>query len=278
MPVQGTQNFALAGARLFFRENSSDPAVVNPTVDLGVVTLEPAIEQTKVSLQDSASGVNQTVAEVVSSVNESYNLTCFNISPYNLGILYGASLEELTQAATPVADAKHYAWPDQPISLLNDDFDDGGARVYQIDDGETFTVKADSSGSPGTDIAPANYSVDYDKGLLTITAAGHAAPGIVWVSFTPKAISGLRRLRAQTRDLSRQGTFELWIGQENNSLMSVRTFEGTINGDGLDLSVEDFSNIQFTVTVTSDLTENTLPAGDMKFVKGNLPTVSGPTS
>lgn len=278
MPVQGSQNFALAGARLFFRETSSDPAIVNPLVDLGVVQMEPAIEQTKVTLQDSASGVNQTVAEAVSSVNESYNLTCFNISPYNMGILYGASLESFTQAATPIADAKHYAWPDQPLGLLDDDYDDGGERVYQIDPGETFTVNEDDGGSPGTAISAANYTVDYDKGILIIATAGLASAAVVWVSFTPTAITGQRRLRAQSRDLSRQGTFELWIGQENNSLMTVRTFEGTISGEGLDLSADEFSNIQFAVTVTSDLTNTTIPAGDIKFVKGTLPTVSGPTS
>lgn len=278
MPIKGHQQFALAGARMYFREDSDDPAIVNPLVDLGIVEMEPALEQTKIELQDGSSGVNQLAASVVSETSEDYNLTCRNLAAYNFGILVGASLEELTQTAGELADIKHYAWPDQPFGLLDADYDDGGVRISAINTTPALVAKLDSSGTPGTTIDAADVTVDYEKGLCTISSDGLAAAGVVWLTFTKLALTGYRRLRPQTREFSRTGHFEMYIGIDGNQTIIKREFDGSISGTGLGLSTTEFSNIQFQVSVTSDPTDTQMPAGTFDWIKGTLPTVMGPVS
>lgn len=276
MPIKDTQNFGQMGARVFFKEDRAAGSPPAPWVDLGVGTLEPAAPETEtVELEDTSSGTAVVVATGSSKRTESYTYRCNNMSAYNFGIFYSGSVESLTQATTPVVDRKHYAWPDQLAPLLDAAYDAGGQRVMRVDT-SGFTVKLDSSGSPGAAISAGNIVLDADRGFFTCKAAGLAAAGVVWVSFTPLAITGYRKLRAQTREQDRTGEFEIWFGQDSNTTMMRRSFKGTIRGTNLSPTVTEFSNLTFDITVTSDVNDTNLPAGDFRIPKGTLPTPVGP--
>ncbi len=86
MAIVKAQDFWLTGSRLYFQR---DPvaAVVQPYRDLGVIApANPTLEIEKIVLKDSDGGVKTDITESVTEINETYEITCSNLSPNNLSL------------------------------------------------------------------------------------------------------------------------------------------------------------------------------------------------
>lgn len=281
MPITGHQKIALMGQRFFFQEDAASGSPPNPLVDLGnVIDATPDNTVEKLTATDISGGVEVDILEVVRKTQEKYALQLNNVNPYNLGIFYGGYPKAFTQTASAKTQIKHWAYSGQRVQILDAHYNAGGAAIFQIDSAQTFNVFLEASPGGGTaaasPLAASAYTVDYDRGQVIITDAALDAGALVFITFTPKAITGKRLIVPQTAPVSRTGTVYLWLGEDNNASMSVRHGKATVSGTGFNPSVTQFSQINMDVTMLSDLTQVANPAGFLKLVKGSIPTFVGP--
>lgn len=116
------------------------------------------------------------------------------------------------------------------------------------------------------------FGLDY--GAVRIKTGGAiATEQDVTTVFTIAAISGKRKITPQSLSGVFKGTCEIWIGSENNDVMTVREGRVSITPAGMDLSIDEFSSITLDIKILSDITVAT-SAGRMVNVKGTLPALA----
>jgi len=90
MPINA-QDPWVTGSALFFRRDPVN-TVIQPILDLGVIDIvNPSLEITSIQLEDSRSGKKALIDERVVAIGETYEITCSNLSPENLALMFMAS-------------------------------------------------------------------------------------------------------------------------------------------------------------------------------------------
>lgn len=269
MGQSGFQDFWIAGSRVYFKRDDVD-GNDQPLLDLGVVqSATPNFEITEVELKDADCGIRKTVARQVTDFTETYAVELSNFNPQNLSLLFLAEPpEDYTQSATQQVDVAQ--WEGHKGYLLGI-IDGNGDRVHALT--SVDTVK-DSTGTT-TYVEDTDYEiVDLDRGLIRIIEAGSMVEGDEpLITFTPTAISGLRLIRPQTEQRI-EGWLELYYSREGCDQQTVRRARASIAPSGSTISSEDFSTINFNITILSDPTDSDEPAGELIYFKGTVPDKS----
>ena len=175
----------------------------------------------------------------------------------------------------------------------------GAAGVYTVDTGGvsesggnttlTMVEAIASSTDTGklyyghTSLTLLNADDDYivrnlKRGFLQLLSGGSGSVAdddeIVIVG-TKDALSGSRLIRPRTRTKI-QGKMILVWGRGASAQETVREFDCTLSPSSTNIDIADYSEMTFTATVNSDLTDSVEPAGRMLDHYGAIPT--GPTS
>lgn len=268
MSVVGMQDYWVAGARFYFvRDDDTNGALI----DLGTVqSAAPTIEASKLELKDGDGGVRRTVDEVVTEINESYEVTCNNFNPTNLALAFMSNEPaEFTQAATPLTDVSHTAviGLGKYVKLK----DASGNFLYNI----TSIVVKNSGGTVTYTEGKAYDWISKDRGIIEILEAGDISDGdTILITITPAAISGKRLIKPQTSGGAIKGTGLLIFGRNNNAQQTVREAAMSITPSNTNIQSEDFSDFAITAKVLGDITDTVTPAGRMLQFKGDLPSMS----
>ncbi len=261
----GFQEFWITGARLYFTRNSDANAAL---LDLGVIqSCTPTIESTKLELKDGDGGIRRTVDEVVTDINESYEIVCSNFNMENLALAFMSNApEELAQTTDKLTAVVHKAvvGPGKYVKLK----DANGVYLYNI----TAAVVKDSDGTT-------TYVEDTDwkwlskaRGIIQILSTGSIKDGdSITIDITPAAISGKRLLKPQTSSGAIKGKALIVFGRENNTAQTMREAEVSLTPSATSLSSEDYSSFTLTAKVLSDITSVNEPAGRMLQPIGTLP-------
>ena len=268
MSVVGWQDYWVTGARFYFvRDDDTNEALI----DLGTVqSATPSIETSKLELKDGDGGVRKTVDEVVTEINESYEITCNNFNPTNLALAFLADEPEaFTQTADAIENVAHTAviGLGKFVKLK----DASGNFLYNI----TSIVVKDAT-EVTTYVEDTDYKwISKDRGIIEILAAGSIDDGdVLHITITPVALSGNRLIKPQTSGGAIKGTGVLIFGRNNNAEQTVREVLMSITPNTTNLQSEDFSDFVLTANVLGDITDTTTPAGRMLQFKGDLPSMS----
>lgn len=271
MPTVGFQDIWVVGARVFFRR---DPilTIVQPIRDLGIVTaFTPNIETEEAECEDTDGGVRVVVAKQVTRAEESYDLELKNLGPDGLSDLFlSTPAEEFTQSSTPVVDADQLATNPVRKGFLLPIETALGVHVQDL-------ASIDAVKDP-TGVTTFVEGVDFDvtslqRGFIRIIEGGSIVEGdLLKLSFTPNAISGLRKIIPLGQTLI-QGDIEIYLGRENNTRQTVRKGRASLLPTGTAFAIDAFSTYTLQATFLSDLTLAE-PAGDMVSFLGDLPATS----
>lgn len=128
MPVRNFEDRWLVGSRFYFRRDPVN-GTTQPTVDLGVIdVVNPNTSVETAKLYDSYGGTRRLVETGVTSIDETYELACANISLINLSLLFlGTDPAGYTQTAQEVT-VTHWATPEYLLGLL----DSNGNRAHAL--------------------------------------------------------------------------------------------------------------------------------------------------
>jgi hypothetical protein len=181
MAIAGYQEFWLAGSRFFFLR---DPilGVAQPMVNLGVVNpISPTTESTLVELFDSDGGVNTRVASDITAFSEDYEITCSNLSPSNLALVFRGDQPETWSQAEAIKRVTHALHTGHIAKLKDTD----GTFLYSVNrivgvssvvaagvlstTAVSGVVSSTRTISIGDDLATANKVVAGSKIILTGT-------------------------------------------------------------------------------------------------------------
>ncbi|MEE8164381.1 MAG: hypothetical protein V3T64_02325 [Myxococcota bacterium] len=271
MAISGFQDFWIAGSRVFFKKD--DIATVDqPIVDLGVLTeaATPAIEVTKAELQDTDGGRKQTVAEQVTEVTEEYTITTGNLNIDNLANLFSADPpEDFVQASAQQVDvSQDKAHLGFLLKLRGSD----GEFIYNL----TSIDAIKDSTLVTTFVEDTDWeTVSLARGIIRIIAGGAITENDkVAATITPVALSGKRLAKPLSGAGAIKGTLILIYGREGNAEQTVREASATLSPAGATISVDEFSTVQFTVKITSDLSTPAQPAGRLLHFIGTVPALS----
>lgn len=274
MAIVGAQDFWLTGSRLYFQR---DPvaSVVQMHRDLGVIEpANPTLEIEKLELEDSDGGVKSTVTESVTKIDETYEITCSNLNPNNLALLFLANdPASFTQSASAVTDVRHYAHPGELVKLLDADYDAAtpGSPIFGITSIDDVTGVG---GSP-TYVEDTDWeTVDLQRGIIRmITGGAFAAAAAILIDYTPTAITGTRMVTPQGLLGTVEGNAVLIFGRGNNAQQSARYGRASLTPSSANLQINDYSNFVLSLKFLSDLTAAT-PAGNLLYWVGSVPAVS----
>ncbi len=274
MAVVGAQDFWLTGSRLYFQRDPVS-SVVQPHRDLGVIApANPTLEIEKLELEDSDGGVKSVVTESVTKIDETYEITCSNLNPNNLALLFLANdAVEFTQSASAVTDVKHFAHPGELVKLIDADYDavTPGVPIFGITSIQAVTG---AGGSPTYTVDVDWEIVDLQRGLIRmITGGAFAAAADILVDYTPTAITGIRMVTPQGLLGTVEGNAVLVFGRGNNAQQSARYGRASLTPSSANLQIDDYSNFVLSLKFLSDLTAAT-PAGNLLYWVGGVPTVS----
>lgn len=271
MPNVGFQDVWVVGSRVYFRR---DPiaGVVQPVKDLGTIAAITAnIEVEEAECEETDGGVRRVVAKQVTKADETYDLEMKNLAPEGLANLFLAGPpEEFTQSGAPVVDADQLATNPARKGFLLQVQD--GLGEHFLDLVSVDAVK-DSSGAP-TFVEDTDYEiVSLQRGLIRILAAGAIVESdLLKLSFTPNAISGLRKIIPLGQTLI-QGDIEIYLARENNVRQTRRQGRASLLPTGTALAIDAFSSYTLQATMLSDLTL-VEPGGSMEAFLGDLPATS----
>lgn len=274
MGIIAAQDHWLTGSRLLFQR---DPvaSVPQPHRDLGVIEpANPGLEIEKIELNDSDGGVISIVTESVVKIDETYEITCSNLGPKNLSLLFLANdPESFVQSASAVTDVKHYAHPGELVKLLDGDYDAAtpGGPIFGIASIQEVTGVG---GSP-TYVEDTDWeTVDLERGVIRMISGGaFAAAAAILVDYTPRAITGDRMIVPQGLLGTVEGNAILIYGRGNNAQQSARYGRVSLTPVSANFQIEDYSNFVLSLKFLSDLTAAT-PAGNLLYWVGALPAVS----
>jgi hypothetical protein len=284
MGLAGAQDYWRVGARVYF-QRSPVGAVEGKFFDLGTVqSASPTIEPTEVELKDPDGGVNRTVAKEISEIAETYEVECNNFNPDNLALLFAADApESFVQAGAAVVDVRH----DQPTPgaliklrtlpvVITDPARKGNSTpIYNI--ASIQSVKSEDGLT--------TYTVDDDyeivslaRGIIRTIVGGTGnieTEDILRISYTPVALSGLRLVKPQTSGGSVEGELWIYYGRDNNARQTSRYApSATIAPSGTSFTVDEFSSLTFNISILSDVTDESTPAGTLTAFLGDLPAIS----
>lgn len=265
MGIKGAQEYALFGGRVYFQR---DDDTTKAYLDIGTIeTPQLQMEVEKVELKDADGGVQVTVDEAVISINETYDIVTSNVSLQNLALLFLADQPEaFSQAATEQTAVAHKACvgTGKMIKLLNS----SGDPIYDV---ASIVVK-DAGGTP-THVENTDWKwISKPRGLIQIISGGGISDGdSLEIDITPNAItSSLRLVKPLTGGDAIPGKAIIVLSSGNNANQLIRECSCTLSPNGTTFQVEDFSNMTFSLTVTSDLTQTT-PSGRLLKAIGSLP-------
>lgn len=248
--------------------------VVGPWRDVGTITvMNPAVAATSISLFDSRGGKRLRIASRVTEYAETYgDVSCSNMSIDNLAFTFGAdAIIEYTQAATPLVDVVHRAFPDSILPLT----DNSGNFLYDVASVQTISTQA----IPAT---PLVAGVHYDANpnflrmgyVKMLPAAPLAAGGEnVLVDFTPNAIAGRRVFNPHTAGVAKVEARIFWTSDDYKTLQVRDHFQAEITPANPEFRDTDFSNMKFNIAVLSTQKVAGRPAGRfiMPVSEGGLP-------
>lgn len=159
----GFQNFWVAGARFYYKRDDKDDGTKFPWVDLGVVKkATPNVTTEKVSLMDSDGGRKKLVDEAMTSIDESYDIQCNNLSLDNLALIFLANPpSEFTQAVAQL-EISHHVHPGKLLKIVDGD----GVNQYALGIVTAVTLRDAAGDLTETAITAIN------KAAKTITATG----------------------------------------------------------------------------------------------------------
>lgn len=84
----GFQDHWLAGSRFYFKRDAVD-SVDQPFIDFGVINpVNPDFQPEEVELKDSDGGVNTLVESSITDIEETYEVTCKNLSMQNFAMAF----------------------------------------------------------------------------------------------------------------------------------------------------------------------------------------------
>jgi len=216
MSIVGHQEFWLAGSRMYFKRDAV-ASVAQPLVDLGVIKpANPAITPTLVQLKDSDGGVNTTVDEGLTSIDETYDITCNNMNLQNFSILFlSTPAANFAQTAGSPETITHSVIANHLFKIIDDDLDltplynvnirgivQGaitGADTFTAFDTSTgiITTTADHSGGGLADIAVNDYIIlQYQGGLLEANAGSFKVTAVGTNSLTVEVPSTIGAAQA----------------------------------------------------------------------------------
>ncbi len=274
MAIVQHQDFWLTGSRLYFQR---DPVatVVQPHRDLGVINpANPTLEIEKIVLKDSDGGVKTDITESVTEINETYEITCSNLSPNNLSLLFlGNDPTDFTQSASALTDIKHFAHPGELVKLIDADYDAAtpGVPIFAI---ASIQAVTGAGGSPTYTVDTDWEIVDLQRGLIRmITGGAFSVAADILIDFTPTAISGKRMVTPQGLLGTVEGNAVLVFGRGNNAQQSARYGRASLTPASANLQIDDYSNFVLSLKFLSDLTAAT-PAGNLLYWVGAVPSVS----
>lgn len=272
MPITGSQDLWLTGARVIFKQDDVD-SVEQPARDLGTIqSITPTVETETAECEDADGGVRKILARVVTKITETYDLELKNFSPENLSLLFlGKPPEDFTQTAVPQVDV------DQPDGAIL-------GHLYRVFDGPLSTdervhnLTSVDAVKDSTGVTTFILNTDFEifslaRGIIKILEGGAITPGDkLKLSFTPVAVSGLRLVKPQTSQTV-EGNIEVYFGRENNANQTVRRARVSLVPTGTTFSVEEFSTFTLQATVLSEITES-IPAGELLAIVGAIPAKS----
>lgn len=171
MSVVGFQDYWVAGSTFVYRRDPID-GVDQPWIDLGTIQpANPTLELEKLELEDSRSGVKVSVDETVVKIDETYDITCSNMSLHNWSLLFFADPPTSFSQSATVKDVSHDVIASNLISLHDSDTDE--TSLY------------------GLDAISGMYTGVIDNSTLTITDMVAATKVITVSGGDPTAIAGL---------------------------------------------------------------------------------------
>lgn len=262
--ISGNQQSWLTGSRLYFQR---DPigAVGQPMIDFGTVApFAPTIAVTKIALKDADGGIRKTIADEVVEITESYGIKTFNLNMDNLALAFLADPATVyTQAATQRVSVVHAATPGRLIKIA----DASGNPAFGLTSIDTVTGP---SASP-TYTSPADYTVvDLERGFIKMTAGGaFSAAGPIEITYTPRAISGIRQITPHNTSCSVYGTAIIVWGRCNNKEQTARVCRVALAPNSNTWGLDSHSDLGFDLTVLDDLSKPT-PSGSLIYWLGNL--------
>lgn len=268
MAVQGAQEFWVAGARVFL-QRTAIAGVEQPLLDLGVITeVDPNWESDEATLKDPDGGISQIVDRVVTSREESYNVTIANFNPDNLNLLYnGDAVQPFTQGAAPVTNVDHYAHPGRLVKV----HDANGVWIYGLTSIDAVSIDGGADYVEGTDWEV----VDLERGVFRMIDGGaFAAAAIVDVDYTPKSLSGNRLILPQTGDGVIQAKVGLFIGRAEKAEQHVREMLCTIQTDSISVPTEEHASWVAKLTVIKNYESTSQPFGRLLHFVGDVPALS----
>ncbi len=117
--------------------------------------------------------------------------------------------------------------------------------------------------------------VSLDRGIIRMVDGGaFAADASVQILYSTAALSGNRLIHPQALQGEIRGKATMILSRQGNLLQTAREFNCTITPNGASFTSDDFSNMVLTISVTSDPTNTTAPAGRLLQFKGPLPAKS----
>lgn len=271
------QQFWVAGTRFLFQRNPINN-VRQPIIDFGVVdTTNPQFEKETIELVDGDGGVKRIVKEKVISVDETYEIICYNLSPEMIALTFMADPPSaLSQTATPKVDIKHWAIPGRLMKILDTDYDGATDPRWTLGVASITGINSAPS-SAGTAYTENDDWEWYNKerGIIRWLSSGDlAAAAAVYVTFVPRAISGDRLIVPSSgfsANIEGQGLI-IW-GRENNTEQTARFARFSLVSQTPNIQIDNFSNVTFTAKVLSDIALSE-PAGRLEYWLGDLPDVA----
>lgn len=206
MANKGFQAFWFAGSRVYFKRDAIE-GVLQPFVDLGIIQpVNPSIETEKGQIIDSDGGVNQVAFETITSYNESMEVTCSNMSPRNLALLWlGKEPSAFVQAAEEKLLTLH-AIPGELVRLMESDvevlkvakllgvYDDASDAAFTVTDidasAKEIDVTEDASGlsaGEGFIVRETGLADVANAKSYTVASVSGSGPSTITVEESPAA-------------------------------------------------------------------------------------------
>lgn len=261
----GPQDFWLAGARVYIqREGDANGTLI----DLGVIqSASPAIETEAAELYDADGGQRVLAARENVQTTETWEVVCSNFAMDNLALFYQSEDPTPYEAPAPedLDEVPHKAviGPGRFVKLV----DANGNWLYNID---SITVMAGTSELvEGQDWEwPKNGK---DRGFIRIIPGGAVSNGDdLDITIQLNALDGDRVIIPQSAAGSVYAKAVVVYGRGKNARQTVREARVSIDPSTMNISSEEFSDLTFSATVLSDITQ--IGAGRMIQIKGALPT------
>lgn len=290
MGIAGAQSTGPVGSRFYYQRDAvivNGSPVVQPILDLGTITAAtPAFTPTPVSLVDSDGGVRRVIDETVTQMEEVYDIKCNNLNLDNLALAFMANPPVVYdpvgtglttgQTGSAFTVVPHDSQPGRLVKIS----DANGNPVFGIASIEAIHFNA----SGGTALVPydpttglGDYEVySFERGLIRLmpTSTVATTPGKIYISYTTRAVLGLRTIFPQTQACTSKGKGILIWSRCSNAEQSARVGRFSLTPTTNTWSDSAYSDIGFRLRVLYDPTILINPAGAYSYWLGALPALA----